>query len=105
MSEIDQLVIDTGHQMMELQEQHNQIDPLLDDLQEFLETKLPSCWDKLSTYEKRNFYDSNEAGREDLYRQKLIFHQNDRLRMRVSAFEFVSEFLGVDKSSPKYVPS
>lgn len=67
MSEIDQLVIDTGHQMMELQEQHNQIDPLLDDLQEFLETKLPSCWDKLSTYEKRNFYDSNEAGREDLY--------------------------------------
>lgn len=40
MSEIDQLVIDTGHQMMELQEQHNQIDPLLDDLQEFLETKV-----------------------------------------------------------------
>ena len=89
--------------MEELQEQHNQIDPLLDDLKEFLDIKLPCIWSSMSTDEKRNFYSYGEKEREEFYRTRLISHDQDQLRMRVSAYEFAAEYLGVSKSSQQYV--
>lgn len=99
MSRIEELIRKVNADMKELQERHNQVDTLEDDLRIFLDFVLPATW-KEFTLSMRKAWFHDESVRLNHY--KINSHYGDFQRNEFNTYDFCTEYLGMESSNSKY---
>ena len=100
MARIERLIRDVNEGMKGLQERHNQVDPLEDDLISFLDFMLPGTWKDFSLPIRKAWY-HDESARRSHY--SVNTHDGDFVRSEFNVYDFCSEYLGMETSNGKYL--
>ena len=99
MTRIDELIRKVNADMKELQERHNQVDTLEDDLRTFLDFVLPANWKEFSLSMRKAWF-HDESVRLNHY--KVNSHHGDFRRDEFNTYDFCTEYLGMESSNGKY---
>lgn len=99
MAHIENLIRKVSDGMKDLQERHNQVAPLEDNLSTFLDFVLLASWKEFSLVMRKSWY-HDESMRLNYY--KTHSHDGDFVRNEVNAYDFCVEYLGMESSQTKY---
>ena len=100
MPRIENLIRKVNADMKELQERHNQVDPLEDGLRTYLDFILPAKWKEFPlSMRKAWFHDESVR----LSHYKMYSHDGEFTRNEFNAYDFCMEYLGMESSSTKYL--
>lgn len=97
---VEDLIRKVNVEMKELQEMHNQVDPVEDGLHIFLDFVLPAKWREFPLSMRKAWF-HEESTRLSHY--KMYSHDGDFVRNEVNAYDFCMEYLGMEQSSSKYL--